>query len=473
MGSFLKLVQSIKVHFNMQRRKQRNNSITQQTEFIKTEHRAAEQPLIGYAGDPTDSDPGYEVTEDFETAYARAVAEYERDLRLRRIQIGLRLGLLLFIVAVLGITAKIVLLIVASTSTATAPMTSTLRTTSATTPSTKTTSTTTTSTTTTSSTLTTTLNTASTTTSFQQDWGQVVVGGGGWNDDTVELFPPPPSDTCSIPNLTQSRYIHTLSLLSGGRLVVCGGHEDSRLPDKHDSCISWVAGNTSWTHLYDMSLARNGHTAWTPPSLPDSIVLLGGRDNQDSDELPAETVPGGGTFALEHPGSGACGIPNEDTIVMIGGYDHAYVTRYNINGFVEELPQLPESRYQHSCAALPTTGAFIVAGGWGEGDQYSSVVTFLPGAADWTSLTSLPRKLRCAPASIVGGRLRVTGGHVVGGSARSEVLEYHPEPTNTSIGAMHQKGNPWTEWVTVGNLLTERFCHAVLTIGPQQLPCLS
>ena len=40
----------------MQRRKQRNNSITQQTEFIETE-----RPLIGYAGDPTDSDPGYEV----------------------------------------------------------------------------------------------------------------------------------------------------------------------------------------------------------------------------------------------------------------------------------------------------------------------------------------------------------------------------------------------------------------------------
>ena len=41
---------------SMQRRRQRNDSITQQTEFIKTE-----QPLIGYAGDPTDSDPGYEV----------------------------------------------------------------------------------------------------------------------------------------------------------------------------------------------------------------------------------------------------------------------------------------------------------------------------------------------------------------------------------------------------------------------------
>ena len=28
---------------------------------------------------------------------------------------------------------------------------------------------------------------------------------------------------------------------------------------------------------------------------------------------------------------------------------------YNINGFVEELPQLPENRYAHACAALPST----------------------------------------------------------------------------------------------------------------------
>ena len=30
--------------------------------------------------------------------------------------------------------------------------------------------------------------------------------------------------------------------------------------------------------------------------------------------------------------------------------------RYNVNGFVEELPQLPENRSSHACAALPTTG---------------------------------------------------------------------------------------------------------------------
>ena len=33
---------------------------------------------------------------------------------------------------------------------------------------------------------------------------------------------------------------------------------------------------------------------------------------------------------------------------------HLY--RYNVNGFVEELLQLPENRRDHACAALPATG---------------------------------------------------------------------------------------------------------------------
>ena len=39
-------------------------------------------------------------------------------------------------------------------------------------------------------------------------------------------------------------------------------------------------------------------------------------------------VAGGRTFALRHGGWAAWGIPDEDTIVMTGGYpDHNYVTR--------------------------------------------------------------------------------------------------------------------------------------------------
>ena len=63
-----------------------------------------------------------------------------------------------------------------------------------------------------------------------------------------------------------------------------------------------------------------------------------------------------------------------------------------------------------------------MAGGY-TSDYTSSVLTLLPGAEDWTPLASLPQPLYSARASIVRGRLRMTGGYD-GGSSRSEV-SYH------------------------------------------------
>ena len=40
-----------------------------------------------------------------------------------------------------------------------------------------------------------------------------------------------------------------------------------------------------------------------------------------------------------------------------------------------------------------------------------------------------------------------------------QVLEYHP--------------HPWNQWVHIGDLVKKRFGHATLSIGPEQLPCLS
>ena len=65
----------------------------------------------------------------------------------------------------------------------------------------------------------------------------------------------------------------------------------------------------------------------------------------------------------------------------------------------------------------------MVAGGFDGSNFLSSVLTLLPGAEDWTDLPSLPRPLDRARASIVGGRLRVTGGYD-GSSYRSEVMAH-------------------------------------------------
>ena len=101
---------------------------------------------------------------------------------------------------------------------------------------------------------------------------------------------------------------------------------------------------------------------------------------------------------------------------------------------MEELPQLPESRDGHSCAALPSTRvrldldqplksfqAFVVAGGRDESNVISSVMTLLPGATAWTPLASLPRPVSGAQASLVRGRIRLSGGYIGSSQYSSQV----------------------------------------------------
>ena len=64
----------------------------------------------------------------------------------------------------------------------------------------------------------------------------------------------------------------------------------------------------------------------------------------------------------------------------------------------------------------------MVAGGF-TSLYTSSVLALLPGAPDWIPLPSLPRFLASAQASIVGGRLRVTGGQGPG-SYKTEVIAH-------------------------------------------------
>ena len=84
--------------------------------------------------------------------------------------------------------------------------------------------------------------------------GRIVVCGGSFDGDSlssVELFPRSSSDACSIPDLPQARDSHSLSLLSGGKIVVCGGSPSSTVGD---SCLSWVAGTNSWTDTLNFNM---------------------------------------------------------------------------------------------------------------------------------------------------------------------------------------------------------------------------
>ena len=72
---------------------------------------------------------------------------------------------------------------------------------------------------------------------------------------SAELFPLPQIENCFIPELPQPRRGFSLSVLSGGRIVVCGGfdspwqQEEQNLvtqPITYDTCLVWKTGSTSW-----------------------------------------------------------------------------------------------------------------------------------------------------------------------------------------------------------------------------------
>ena len=98
---------------------------------------------------------------------------------------------------------------------------------------------------------------------------------GGWEDFTylssVEVFPRPPSDTCFIPNLPEARAYSSLSLLPGGKLVVCGGIDGSYT---YNSCIAWVAGDTDWTHYYTMKWVMQSYQTTPPLTCPVRYEIL-------------------------------------------------------------------------------------------------------------------------------------------------------------------------------------------------------
>ena len=60
----------------------------------------------------------------------------------------------------------------------------------------------------------------------------------------------------------------------------------------------------------------------------------------------------------------ACSITDSNSVVITGGYDDntiAFrVSRYNIEGWMEDLPRLTTRRWNHACALYTTdTGAKV------------------------------------------------------------------------------------------------------------------
>ena len=106
------------------------------------------------------------------------------------------------------------------------------------------------------------------------------------------------------------------------------------------------------------------------------------------------------------------------------------VSRYNTDGFVEDLPSLNEGRYYHGCGVYTVDSGdqvivityntlyycyykycqvFLVTGGLDESGYLSSTELLTSSTSSWTMANNLPRSMYAMRGVTLGGILYMTG----------------------------------------------------------------
>jgi len=235
--------------------------------------------------------------------------------------------------------------------------------------------------------------------------------------------------SCSLPQLPDGRYRHTLE--SSG--LLCGGWYTE------DSCLQWSPDTGSWEYLLTLDVSRSDHVSWTPG--PDiGTYLMGGRVSERTTTLikPDGTQEPG--FPLQYDTKRACSISDGEAVIITGGYRTlTTVSVYTVEGWQQDLPPLNTGRYYHACSSYLSDDRTIlmVTGGWpytGTTEVYDS------NLSSWAiSGAKLPRPMDGLRATNIDGRVLIFGGYEGGNNYYDDILEFKPdEDTIVPLGHMTQ-----------------------------------
>jgi hypothetical protein len=76
--------------------------------------------------------------------------------------------------------------------------------------------------------------------------------------------------------MSQARSLHSATLLTNGRVIVCGGAQGTlTVPTSIANVDQFDPGTGTWTALAPLLAPRSAHAAWLQPD--GMLVLLGGQ----------------------------------------------------------------------------------------------------------------------------------------------------------------------------------------------------
>jgi len=309
-----------------------------------------------------------------------------------------------------------------------------------------------------------------TNTSSGAQTGILVAGGlGTWT--SAEVFIPANGKTCLYPDLPHEATSFTLDLV-GDLPTLCGSIDYGR---PHKSCVQLTPPSRlgKWAPYATLEVYRRTHSSWVSSS---GLVLIGGNSGGTTTEL----VPAGGkNFTLETLTRNACAITTQDSVILTGGitidYEKSYdgdlvvtseVARYNLQGFVENLPHMSRKRFDHGCGSYTSGGTLvlIVAGGLPD-NSYQNPATplstaekLVTGSTAWTATKPLPRILTEMASVSMNNKVYFLGGQMMTHrEQRAEILAFDGE-----------------DWKEVGKMKKERSWHSaskIVSIDGEEL-CL-
>jgi len=296
-------------------------------------------------------------------------------------------------------------------------------------------------------TMTTTTKTTTTTTKPDTSYAVLITGGYNSPRDTAELYQPSSSVSCSLPQLPDLRYYHTVE--SSG--LLCGGYYT------RDTCLQWSPDTGAWDLQLTLDVKRDDHVSWTPGTEV-GTYLMGG-SYSGSERTTTLIKPDGSQepgFDLKYDTDQACAIPDKDTgtIIITGGrYTPHTVSVYSVEGWQQDLPPLNTGRRYHACSSYWSgeRRVFMVTGGYTGSDRLDSTETFTSDEDSWTTTgAKLPQPMSGLRAANIDDRILIFGGR--DGRVYDDILEYNPNEDSM---------------VVVGHLTQARGYHAVSVVQAQ------
>ena len=84
--------------------------------------------------------------------------------------------------------------------------------------------------------------------------------------DTAELYVPSSGVSCTLPQLPDSRYRHTVD----SKGLLCGGWSTS------GTCLQWSPDTGTWDLQLTLDVKRSDHVSWTPGTEVGTYLMGGG-----------------------------------------------------------------------------------------------------------------------------------------------------------------------------------------------------